>query len=298
MKNQNTLSEKLNVLITGAGSGLGRLTTESLLKAGHSVTGSMRDIKGRNKQAADELIKLGAFVVEIDVTSDESTQNGVDEATGKMGSVDVIINNAGLGALGINESFTSGDWMKIFDINVFGVQRMIRAVAPQMKERGKGLIITISSLTARIALPFQGPYGPSKWAAEALTELYRLELSNLGVETCIIEPGGLPTKFLDNLSQPSDPSRIASYGELGKMPANLLGSFEQTFAANPAQNPQLVADAVENLIGLEHGERPFRTVVDKMGLGDLVIPHNAHSEKVNTEMYAMFGLSDLVKVKK
>lgn len=285
------------VLITGAGSGFGRLATEALIHAGHQVIGSMRDLSGRNRAAARELIQLGAQVLEIDVTDDASTQRGVEQAISQIGVIDVLINNAGLGALGMQEGFTSDDWKKVFDVNVFGVQRMIRAVLPHMKERKHGLLIQIASLTGRLAIPFQGPYSPSKWAVEALAELYKVEVSQFGIESCIIEPGGFPTPFLDRLMEPSDRSRLASYGDLAQMPEDFRASFEQVFAQNPAQNPAIVADAIVDLIGQPHGQRPFRTVVDKMGLGERVHNYNEHLEKITTEIYSQFGIEHLLRVK-
>jgi NAD(P)-dependent dehydrogenase (short-subunit alcohol dehydrogenase family) len=287
-----------NVLITGAGSGFGRLTVDALLAAGHTVAGSMRDINGRNRDVAAALTAQGVLVVEIDVTDDNSVENGVNQVITTLGTLDVVINNAGLGALGLQEGFTSDDFKRVFDVNVFGVQRIDRAVIPHMKARGTGLLIQIASLTGRLSIPFQGPYSPSKWAVEALAELYRVELSQHGIESAIVEPGGMPTEFLGRLISPSDPDRLADYGDVAELPIGFLNSFEATFAANPEQDPKLVADAIVDLIALPHGERPFRTVVDKMGLGDLVAPYNDHLESLTQNIYTMFQIQHLLHVKK
>ncbi|MDQ0640306.1 NAD(P)-dependent dehydrogenase (short-subunit alcohol dehydrogenase family) [Pedobacter sp. W3I1] len=285
------------VLITGAATGFGRLTMETLLKSGYRATGTMRDINGRNREHASALENLGGYVVEMDVTSDSSTQNGINEAITKMGKIDVVINNAGIGALGIQESFTSEDWKAVFDVNVFGVQRVNRAVLPHLKLRGSGLLLQIASCTGRLSIPFQGPYSPSKWAVEALAELYRVECSQLGIESCIIEPGGFPTAFLERLMRPGDPSRLESYGDVAQLPEGFFNGFQKAFAANPAQNPQLVADAVLSLIAMPYGKRPFRTVVDKMGLAEHLIPYNEHLEKITQSIYSIFGIGHLLEVK-
>lgn len=286
------------ILITGASGGFGRLTVAALLKAGHDVAATMRDTTGRNRAVSEELTKLGAQVVELDVTQDGSTQKGVDRALGGLGAIDVVINNAGVGVLGFQESFTPEDWRRIFEINVFGVQRVNRAVLPHMKERKQGLLIQISSLLGRIAVPFYGPYQASKWAVEALAENYRVELSQLGIESCIVEPGGYPTTFIDHLVKPSDLSRSASYGEMSQMPEGFLKGFEQALAANPAQDPKNVATAIVDLIAKPRGERPFRTVVDKMGMGDHVAGYNEHLDKVTNGIYNAFGIGHLLKIKK
>lgn len=286
-----------NILITGAASGFGRLTTQSLLKAGHRVAGSMRDLGSRNRSSAEALAAMGCHIVQLDVTDDASTTNGVADALGHLGSIDVVINNAGIGALGLQEAFTPDDWRNIFEVNVFGVQRVARAVLPHMREREQGLMVQISSLTGRFPFPFQGPYCASKWAAEALADLYRLELAPFGVESCIVEPGGFPTEFVHNLTTPGDTSRLAGYGEMGQLPATMVAGFKDVFAANPAQTPQIVADAIVDLIHKPKGERPFRTVVDRMGLGDLVKPYNEHLEKITTEMCTLLGMGHLLKVR-
>jgi NAD(P)-dependent dehydrogenase (short-subunit alcohol dehydrogenase family) len=285
-----------NVLLTGAAGGFGTAILDALLAAGYTVTGAMRDPGGRNKQAAELLEQKGVFVVEIDVTREESVVAGVRQAAAHMGSIDVLINNAGLGAGGIQEGFTAEDWQKVFDVNVFGVQRMTRAVLPFMKQQQQGLLLLISSLSARLAVPFQGPYSPSKWAAEALAESYRLEVSNLGIESCIVEPGAFPTQFIGSLLPPSDPERASDYGAIKDLPAALLASIEGVFEATPAQSLQVVSDAVITLLNMPHGTRPMRTEVDSMFMGALVAPLNQQLAKANEDLYEAFQMTHLTVV--
>jgi NADP-dependent 3-hydroxy acid dehydrogenase YdfG len=286
-----------NVLITGAAGGFGTVIIEALLTEGFTITGAMRDANGRNKRSAEFLKKKGVFVVEIDVTDDASVTAGVEKAAAQMGSIDILINNAGLGAGGIQEAFTADDWKMVFDVNVFGVQRMTRAVLPFMKQQQQGLLMLISSLSARLSVPFQGPYSPSKWAAEALAESYRMEVSNLGIESCIIEPGAFPTQFIGSLLQPSEKGRTSDYGAIKDLPGALLASIESVFEANPEQSPDLVSKAVMNLINMPHGKRPMRTEVDKMFMGDLVAPLNQQLATANEELYKAFQMEHLSIVK-
>lgn len=287
----------MNVLITGASSGFGTLIVSDLVKAGHRVVGSMRDIAGRNAKAVAAFKALDVEVVEIDVTDDASVEAGVAAATKILGTVDVLINNAGVGAHGLQENFTADDFRRLFEINVFGVQRMIRAVVPGMRSRNDGLILNISSLLGRVALPFYGPYNASKWALEAMTENYRAELSSFGVDVAIIEPGGFPTRFIDNLMQPSARDRDAEYGDLAGAPKASLEGFEGFLAANPQQNPQLVADAVVEVIGQAPGTRSFRTEVDRIGMAEPLKGYNDHLAKVTEGLFANLGMEDLLKLK-
>ena len=268
------------VLITGSNGGFGRLMTESLIKEGHQIAASMRGVDGKNKEVAAELKAAGATVVEIDVTSDESTNKGVQEAIDQLGGLDVVINNAGVGVMGMQEHFTIEDWQKLFDVNVYGVQRVNRAALPHLRNQGSGLIIYISSLLGRMALPFYGPYNASKWALEALAENYRVELSGFGIENVIVEPGGFETSFFGNLIQPSDTSRAGEYGDFMNAPQQMGEGFGEALANNPEQDPQKVADAVLEIIDMPKGEKPFRTPVDHMGMGDPIKPYNEQLEQL------------------
>lgn len=285
------------ILITGASGGFGKLTVLTLLQKGHQVAASMRDINGKNKNVADELRKAGAKIIEIDVTDDTSVTNGVNSAISDLDGLDVLINNAGLGVLGMQEFFTPADFQKVFDINVFGVQRMNRAVVPYFREKKNGLIIYTSSLLGRIALPFYGAYQSSKWALEALAENYRVELSGFGIENCIVEPGGYPTAFSDNLLRPSDNSREVGYGDFAKVPEAALHNFENVLKNNPQQNPQKVADAFAELIEKPKGDKPFRTAVDFIGMADHIQKYNEHLEQIMTGLYTNFGTQGMLSVR-
>ena len=285
------------VLITGASGGFGALTVKTLLKEGHKVAATMRNSASKNKGIADELSGLGAEIIEMDVTSDDSADQGVSKATELMGGLDVVINNAGVGVLGIQENFTVDDFKKLFEVNVFGVQRVTRAALPHLRSQGSGLVIFVSSLLGRVTLPFYGPYNASKWALEALAENYRIELSGFGVDSVIVEPGGFPTTFFNSLILPSDTSRDEGYGEMVNAPKQLFDSFEGALAGNPDQDPQLVADAISKLVTTPAGQRPVRTVVDNMGMGTHIDPYNKQLDQIHEGIFGAFGMGDMLKLK-
>lgn len=284
------------ILVTGAAGGFGRLIVEALRERGHAVVGTMRDVDGRNRAAAQAMRDHDVTAVEMDVTREDSVERGVSLAMSKLGGLDVVVNNAGVGVLGYQESFTADDWKRLFDVNVFGVQRVNRAVLPSMREQRSGVLLHISSLLGRIAMPFYSPYVASKWALEALAEGYLVELSQLGIESAIVEPGGYPTAFMDNLLRPSDSARAKGYAALPLNPEGFLNGFEHAMAANPAQDPRLVADAVMRVIEAPAGQRPFRTVADKMGMGDAIQPYNEHFARVTEGLYKAFGIDFLLRL--
>lgn len=285
-----------NVFITGANGGFGRLTTLSLLEAGHTVVATMRNIETRNIAAANELRGAGAHVVELDVTDDGSVDTAMAKAVELVGSLDVVVNNAGVGSIGLLETFTPADWQAVFDINVFSVQRVSRAALPLMREQGSGLLVVVSSVVGRMALPFFGPYNAAKFAVEGLAETYRSELSTLGIETCVVEPGAYPTSFIDALMPSSDRSRDTSYGDMVHAPRSAFEGFEGAMASRPAQDPQNVADAIVSLVDTPAGERRFRTVVDNLGMAGAIVPHNDGAEQMTAAIYGAFGMGDLLTV--
>ncbi|MEZ4389080.1 MAG: SDR family oxidoreductase [Candidatus Krumholzibacteriia bacterium] len=282
-----------NVLITGANGGFGRLAVQELLDRDHAVVATMRDTTGRNAVAARDLTDLGAIVEDLDVTAQDSVDRAVAAAISQLGYLDAVVNNAGVGTLGVQEAFTADDWRRLFDVNVFGVQRVVRAVSPHFRQRRTGLILQISSLLGRVALPFYGPYNASKWALEGMTESYRVELAGFGVDVAIVEPGGYPTTFVEGLMRPSDTRRTADLAAMSAAADRMLEGFEQTMAGNPAQDPRAVTAAIAKVIETPAGRRPFRTVVDFLGMGDRIRPYNDQLETLTDGLYTAFGIGHM-----
>lgn len=285
------------IIITGANGGFGKLTALSLLQRGHQVVATARDLKGRNKEISEELTAAGAIMIEMDVTNTESVNQGVQKGIESMGGLDVVINNAGRGVAGMQEHFTPEDFEQLFQVNVIGVQRVNRAALPYMRTQENGLLIHISSLLGRIALPFYGPYQATKWALEAMAENYRVELSGFGIQSVIVEPGGFPTTFMANLMFPSDNSRNESYGEFMKVPAMAGAAFAENLKNTPQQNPQAVADAIAHLIDTPSQDRPFRTIVDFMQWRDAIQNYNEHFDQLTFGIYSAFGMEGMLRLK-
>jgi NAD(P)-dependent dehydrogenase (short-subunit alcohol dehydrogenase family) len=255
------------IIVTGATSGFGRLTTETLARRGHRVFAGIRASAGRNRAASEELRtlaeteRLALQVVDLDVNDDASTERAVQEVVATAGRLDVVVNNAGVSFLGPIEAFTSEQAQQQFDTNVLGVLRMNRAALPQMRAQGSGLLLQVGSVVGRLAFPFMGLYAATKFALEGLTETYRLELAGLGIDAVIVEPGTYPTNLGANRTAPADPARIAPYGAELQRFMGLLTTASRGGNGIPAPDPQEVADAIAHLIETPAGERPLRTVV-------------------------------------
>ena len=252
------------ILVTGSASGFGRLTIETLARQGHTVFAGMRGIAGKNAQVVSELRalaeaeRLSLLIVEIDVTDDASVSKAIESIIGSAGRLDVVVNNAGISYSGPIESFTLEQVQQQFDTNVFGSVRVNRAVLPHMRAQGSGLLLQVGSIVGRIAFPFFGLYGSTKFALEGLTESYRYELAPFGVDAVIVEPGTYPTGIAANRQTPADAERAAPYASAM---ADFMPRFMADVRTSTPPNPQEVADAIAELIALPTGKRPLRTVV-------------------------------------
>lgn len=286
------------ILITGASGAFGRLTSELLASKGYQVVGTMRSAKGKNEQIAERLEKNGVQIVEMDVTNEESVQAGVSKSLELLGGLDIVFNNAGIGANGIQETFSAEDMQKVFDVNVFGVQRLMRAVLPHFRKQGKGTILHTSSCIGRITTPFLGVYSASKYALESLVEGYRAELSGFGIESCLIEPGGMPTAFMGGMLLSSDTERAAEYGEMANLPISSLNGYVSGLEANPQQRPERVAEAVDHLLEMPFGAKPFRTVVDFMVLKEPIEHYNEALHQTTKGLYGAMGLEKMLELNK
>lgn len=282
------------ILITGIAGGVGLPMALALIEKGHTVVGSVRSRKGRSKDALANLEAVGVQIVEIDVTDTASTEAGVKSSISIMKGLDVLINNAGIGAYGIQELLTPDDMAKVFDVNVLGVQRVMRAALPHLRAQGRGTVLYTSSLIGRIATPFYGTYCASKWALEAIAECYRTELSCFGIETCIIEPGPMPTGFFESMVVPNDKAREVTYGDLAAIPAASAIGLKQMLAANPLQRPEQVAQKVVSLLDMPFGRKPFRTVVDHTGIGQEVERYNDVLHEVTRTVMTNFGIAQML----
>lgn len=283
-----------NVVITGSNSGFGRLTVETLARAGHSVYATMRETGGRNAAAAKELQALPGGkvqVVELDVTSEASVQKAIDTIAARTGgAIDVVFNNAGRFSMGIQEAFRVEEVQSLFETNVFGPMRVNRAVLPHLRSRRQGLLVYTSSVAGRFSVPCMGTYSASKYALEALADAQRDELAGLGIDVVLIEPGAFPTEVGMKALYANDSDRAAGYGETATIPQKMGEGLGQLFSSPAAPNPQDVADAVKKLIDTPAGKRPNRVVVDNLS-GDPVRALNAVYDKHRHDIMVAFGMA-------
>ena len=285
--------EKKIILITGTSSGFGWLAANTCAASGHKVYATMRDTKGRNADKAKTLAQhVNIEVLDVDIKNTGSINMAIATVLAKEGRLDVLVNNAGLYSVGITETFTEEDVANIMDVNVMGSWRTIRAALPNMRKQEEGLIINISSVAGRFSFPFQTIYNSAKFAIEGLTEGLHYEVRPLGVDVVMIQPGAFPTEVWGKIVTGSDTSVIPGYGDLAKVPDQIGAGISQMFeAAKP--NPQLVADAILQLIAASKGERPLRTVVDP-ATGDFSKIANRHVKEQLDSFLTSFGMGEML----
>ncbi len=284
----------MNILITGTSSGFGRKAVETLASKGHTVVASMRGVGGKNAEAAKSIESWAkdnnakVFVVELDVADDASVDKGVAQAIEKAGGLDVVVNNAGIANMGVQEAFSIAQAKQIFDVNTFGPMRVSNAVLPHLRGKKAGLIVNISSIVSQFPFPFMGIYCASKAALEVLSDDYNVTLQGSGVESVLLEPGGYPTEIYGKLMQPDNAEKVMpGYPNAGPTMEGMSKGFQTLFeTAKP--DPQDVVDGLVKLIETPAGQRPGCTVVDGVS-GKIVESHLEAKGKVYGEFLKIYS---------
>jgi NAD(P)-dependent dehydrogenase (short-subunit alcohol dehydrogenase family) len=289
------------IVVTGASSGFGALAARQLALAGHSVYAGMRATQGRNAPQVEALNAYAAEhgvdlrAVELDVQSDASVEAGIARIIADCGRLDVVIHNAGHMSFGPAEAFTPEQFADLYDINVLSTQRVNRAALPHLRGQGKGLVLWVSSSSARGGTPpYLSPYFAAKAAMDSLAVSYAGELARWGVETSIIVPGAFTkgTNHFTHSGKPADAARAAEYevGPNAGMPEIALRGLA---ALEPADADVAdVARAIVAVVDTDHGKRPFRVHIDPSQDGAEIV--NAMADRVRAEMFRRIGLEDLL----
>ena len=224
--------------ITGASRGFGLEIARLVLSNGDAVVATARDpmrVTAALPNGGDQLLAVG-----LDVTDAAQAQAAVDLAVARFGAIDVLINNAGHGIVGAVEETSDAEARAVFDVNVFGLLTVTRAVLPVMRQQRSGTVANISSVGGFVVGSGFGVYGGTKFAVEGISEALCAELAPLGIHVTIIEPGRFRTDFLDPSSLMHAASELADYA--GTAGAVRAGAAEQNHAQ--LGDPALAAAAI------------------------------------------------------
>ena len=291
------------IVITGCSTGFGHLAALRFARQGDRVYATMRGIDGKNQEtagalrsaAADEGIDLR--VLEMDVTSDASVNAAAATVLSESGAPDAVVNNAGQMYVGVTEAFSADELARQLDVNVLGIHRVMRAFLPAMREKGSGLVINVSSIAGRMAVPFFGVYHASKWAVEGYSLGCRSELASSGVDVVVVEPGPFTTELFPQAPAPADvDGRAATYpASLHEAFETMGGAFEEMFAGDEVDtDPDLVVDCFVELVNMAPGTRPFRRVVG-FDFG-VVAPMNEMAGPLYGQLWEAMGLADVTTI--
>jgi NAD(P)-dependent dehydrogenase (short-subunit alcohol dehydrogenase family) len=292
------------IVITGASSGFGALAARALADAGHIVYASMRETAGRNAAQVAEAARyakehaVDLRTVELDVASEQSANAGIAKIIAENGRLDVVIHNAGHMSFGPAEAFAPEQFAQLYDINVLSTQRVNRAALPQLRKQGRGLVVWVSSSSARGGTPpYLSPYFAAKAAMDSLAVSYAGELARWGIETSIIVPGAFTkgTNHFAHSGSPADKARAVEYdeGPYAGLPDQALKGLASLEPADA--DAATVAEAIVRVVGMPFGKRPFRTHIDPSQDGAEIV--NGVADRVRAELFRRIGIEDLLSPK-
>jgi NAD(P)-dependent dehydrogenase (short-subunit alcohol dehydrogenase family) len=206
------MDENAVALVTGANSGIGRAVAVHLATKGLRVFGTVRQRASASKLLAmADSAHVAVELVEMDVADDKSVSSAVGDVLDQVGTVDVLVNNAGIGTNGVVEETTSAQFLDVMNVNLCGAVRCTQAVLPSMRAKGAGCIVNVTSVVGRFGAMAQAPYVASKWALEGMSEELALEVAPFGIRVVIVEPGVTKSAiFAKNVDVPNS---LGVYGD-------------------------------------------------------------------------------------
>lgn len=228
-------------LVTGASSGIGFIVAQRLIESGYVVYAVARRL-----ELMDELKSQGCNILYLDLMDKKSIEECVLNILKKENKIDILINNAGFGLGGCIENISTEEAKKQFDVNVFGLIKLIQLVLPGMKNQKDGLIVNVSSIAGKFSTPFSGWYHATKYSVEALSDALRLEVSNFGIKVVLVEPGLIQTSWgiihANNIRKYSDDF----YAENAEKVAEY---FEKRYSrGKKLSKPEIIANLIIKII--------------------------------------------------
>lgn len=233
------------ILITGASSGIGYDAAETLAKQGHRVYAAARRL-----ELMEPLKSLGVQVIRMDVTDEESMQEGVRTVIQSEGRIDVLVNNAGYGFFGAIETVPMEDARRQLEVNVFSLARLTQLVLPHMRKQGSGRIINTSSIAGKMVFYMGGWYNVTKYSVEAFSDALRMEMKPFGIDVVMIEPGAIKTDWgIIAAKHLKESSAGSAYETVGTQWADNMDWFYKT---NLLSSPHVITKAISQAVNCRH----------------------------------------------
>ncbi len=241
------------IIVTGASSGMGKEGALQLIKEGHIVYGAARRTEKMN-----DILKAGGKILKLDITNHESIKPSAELVFKNEGRIDVLWNNAGYSVTGAVEDVSYEDAKRQFEVNLFGLAEMTKAVLPYMRKQKSGTIINTSSVGGKIFSPLGAWYHASKHALEGWSDCLRLELKPFNISVSIIEPGGIATEFGDVMYQPLlERSKGGVYEEFSKKVAE---TYQNTYTdTKRLSSPSVIGQVVLKIVNSKRPKTRYVT---------------------------------------
>ena len=241
MKREEIKDMKKVILLIGASSGIGYQTAENLAKEGHIVYGA-----ARRTEKMETLKQFGVKPIYLDVTDEESIKSAIDTIIGNEGRIDVLINNAGYGSYGAMEDVEISEAKMQFEVNLFGLARLVQLVLPHMRKQKSGRIINVSSMGGRMTSYFGGWYHATKYALEAFSDALRMEVADFGIDVSLIEPGGIKTDW--GIIAADKLANSAKGGSYEKEASKTAEGMKKQYSGNMLSNPIVITKAISKAV--------------------------------------------------
>ncbi len=266
-------------LVTGASSGIGKMIARELHAAGFQVYAAARRV-----ERMDALQAEGITPVSLDLTIDDSICACVKDVLNSAGRIDVLVNNAGYGSYGAIEDVPLEEGRRQFDVNLFGMARLIQLVTPTMRAQHNGKVVNISSMGGKIWTKFGGWYHATKYAVEGLSDCLRMELKPFGIDVIVVEPGGIKTDW--GIIAANNLKRTSVNGAYAQMANAAADGMIKNYSGNMLSKPELIAKTVRKAVTKR---RPRTRYLIGFGAKPMVWTHKIFGDRVFDWVIKHFG---------
>ena len=239
------MADQKVAVVTGSSSGIGYETALVLARNGFRTYATMRNLeKAKAISDISKSEKLALHTIKLDVTDEKSVNEAIKTIKSDAGRIDVLVNNAGYGLTGSLEDLSMSEIKAQYETNVFGLIRVTQAVLPIMREQKSGIIVNISSIGGKMAIPLQSPYHGTKFAVEGLSESIAYELEPFGIKIVIIEPGAIKTNFDTGMvvAQKNQNPSSPYYKSMQKLQSSINSVFKN--GTPPAKVAEVILNAI------------------------------------------------------
>jgi len=258
----STITENPVWFITGCSTGFGRALASHVLELGYRTV-----VTARDPESVKDLASKGdALILKLDVTDHLQAEAAINAAEDKFGQIDVLVNNAGIGYFAAVEESEEDQVRRMFDINVFGLSRMIHVALPNMRKRRQGFIVNLSSIGGLKSFPSLGYYNATKYAVEGLSEALWQEVEPLGIKVMLVEPSGFRTDWAGRSANES-PHHIDDYAVTADLVLKQLRAISGKQSGDPLRAVKAIVQAVESANPPHHlllGNDAFEGAVAKL----------------------------------